>query len=262
MFENPTDPSPGDFEEIPRLLDEIVQALSRSGSEPDSTAEPAIAPVPSIAPGPPEPAREVRRPPPARTSPYLENRLADARVSVVDLRRDIEEVARRTGTLQSAVVSLEDELGRAADELEFARTHGLLDRPHPAGPAPTPLAADGPALRATTRPRPRPSDGPGVRSRASSDGARYPGFTVARYNETMTGLKRRRHLVAIISLAVAAAISAVLVAVAFVSHGPEPPLWLEALPGIWMIPVPFFLLGFRGTHRILQRNHFDLPEVR
>jgi len=78
----------------------------------------------------------------------------------------------------------------------------------------------------------------------------------------MDALKARRPVVAVIALALAAAVSTLLVAVAVVAHEPEPPFWFAALPIVWMIPVPFFVLSFRGTRRILRRNHFDLPQER
>jgi hypothetical protein len=37
--------------------------------------------------------------------------------------------------------------------------------------------------------------------------------------------------------------------------------WIAVLPAIWMIPVPFFVLSFFVTQRVLRRNHLDLPGI-
>jgi len=36
---------------------------------------------------------------------------------------------------------------------------------------------------------------------------------------------------------------------------------LAILPVVWMIPVPFFLVSFRSTHRLLRRERLELSEA-
>ncbi|HYK92860.1 MAG TPA: hypothetical protein VEY07_02305 [Thermoplasmata archaeon] len=262
MLGDPPDPNGAELsdDDVLRILDELTRELG--GPAPAvPRSEPIPRPVETTLPSPPPSPASIL--PPGQTSPYLEDRLEGARGSVRQLRDEVHEVARRAETLSGAVQSLESELGRASDELKFAREHGLL------GPSTAPAASVEPKPvrigRRAREPEGSPSrlpEGHPLASSGSPRGIRYADFTAARYNQTMTELKQRRRVVAAIALITASVVSALLVAVAFVSHGPEPPVWLEALPGIWMIPVPFFMLGFRGTHRILRRNHFDLPEVR
>ena len=228
-----------------RILDELERELRRLPDDPDSS--PYVQEPSEADPGPPEAApEEASTAPPGEVSPYLEDRLAGARVNAVDLGKEAEELSRHAATLQGTVGGLQRELERAEEELQFLRTQRFLSETAP--------PSEPVARRASSSSR-QPAD-------TATRRGRYEGFTAARYNQTMGDLKLRRRRVALASLLVASLVSLLLVWVAFVFHGPEPPLWLEVLPGIWMIPVPFFVLGFRGTHRVLRRNHFDLPEVR
>lgn len=120
-----------------------------------------------------------------------------------------------------------------------------------------------------------PADGPSLESptndvsemvapdHGSSDDAKVSGepfvrFTAARYNLTMDRVGARRRSLASTILVLSAAVATVLVPLAASWHGPSPPIWIEALPLVWLIPVPFFLLAFRGTHRVLARHRFSV----
>lgn len=234
-----------DSDDVLRILDELERELRRLPDEAEVSSPPPETPEAEIEPSS-LPDEEASPSPPGEVSPYLEDRLAGARVNAVDLGREAEELSRRASTLQGTAGGLQRELERAEEELQFLRSQRFLSEPAPPSE---------PAARREPSSSRRGAD-------SVSPRARYEGFTAARYNQTMGDLKLRRRRVAIASLLIAAVVSFLLVWVAFVFHGPEPPLWLEVLPGIWMIPVPFFVLGFRGTHRVLRRNHFDLPEVR
>jgi hypothetical protein len=188
---------------------------------------------------------------------------------VLGLARELREVAERSRTLEHALQSIERELDRAAQEAAFVRAHS--EAPEPAWEEPEPDENAEPSddlfeanevgrTAPISELRRSPAD---LRAEAASlEAARYGEFTVARYNRTMGDLQARRRTVARGVLVAATAISLVLVTLAILAHEPQPPLWLAVLPVIWMVPVPFFVLSFRGTHRVLRRTRFDLPEGR
>lgn len=96
----------------------------------------------------------------------------------------------------------------------------------------------------------------------ASTPAVFERFTVDRYNRTIGALKRRHAPLAAVTLLLSAGIGVVLVEVVLHSPPSTPPAWVAALPLVWLVPLPFFLLAFRGTHRVLERNHLDLPDVK
>lgn len=246
------------------MLDELAETFGQSKDDPTVEDEPvADATEPAASPaagseGPESTEEEVeddRPPAPAgRPSPYLEERLEVAQRLLAGLRGEADDLARRTVGLRWALEAVGSEVTWAASEVAFAREHGLLGL---AAVDAAPPESERPGARAVPSTPATPTE---ARAVASTD-PRYRDFTVQRYNATMGAIKRRRPTVVVVSLLVAAVLSAALIAVAYASHAPEPPWWLAALPGIWMIPVPFFVLSFRGTQRILRRNHFDLPEA-
>jgi hypothetical protein len=150
--------------------------------------------------------------------------------------------------LEAAAVVLEREIGNASQELRFIRT--LSDDSTGGGPstAAAPVRVQPPAPRNRAAPAPP----------APSVPAPYGGFTVARYNSTVAGLKARRVPLQWGTLGLGALISATLVALAVLAKEPMPVWWLAALPAVWMVPVPFFVLSFFGTHRVLRRNHLEI----
>lgn len=188
-------------------------------------------------------------------SPYLEDRLAAARAAADGISSEFEAVQQRTVALGTSVAILRDELSHAAEELAFLRSEGGFDEPSMRSPRSDsigpPVARDGGRASApSTVVGPKDSESPP-----------YNAFTVSRYNETVREVRRRRPRLFGTTLLLAAAISAVLVFLAYRADEAMPVWWLAGLPLVWMIPVPFFVVSFVATHRILADRPFDLPEA-
>ena len=83
-----------------------------------------------------------------------------------------------------------------------------------------------------------------------------------RYNRTVNTLKDRHGTVGALTLLLSALIGLILVEIVLNSPVTYPPVWIAALPLVWIVPLPFFLLSFRGTHRVIYRNHLNLGETR
>lgn len=219
------------------------------GADDEATPDPPAAPA--RRPAVPPITRDVWGSP----SPYLEERLGAATRAVSGVGQQVRELADRTEELQRTIETLEQELNRAAQEVSYIRENGLEGEGTPKLAA---IADETGASRAPARCRSVRTGAPPPVTPPAPE-RRYEGFTAARYNSTMGGLQSRRRRVAAAMLLIAASISFVLVLVAYAAHEATPPLWLAVLPGIWMIPVPFFALSFRGTHRILGGHTFRLP---
>lgn len=242
----------------PRILPSKAQVgttapYRTSGLRSDGRAVPPAAPAPvagvrrpqlrlgmvpeTAAPGQAEP-----------TSPYLEERLVLATASAESLSRELQTLGDRWDRLERSAEVIERELGNAAREIRF-----LQGRP------PGPL---GPETPPAERPRRRSAPASAVASTPGAPSIAPPqpfgAFTIDRYNATVGGLKSRRRSLQLGTLALGAAISLALVALALLAKEPFPAAWLALLPVIWMIPVPFFVLSFLGTHRVLRRNHLNL----
>jgi len=240
-----------------RVLDEIDQLMRELGTRAPAgkaAGNPAPAPVPESPPphaeaAPSRPAIWDESPMAARAvSPYLEERLTLASNSMLSVGQEVRELGERWQRLQGTVELLERELGNASREVEFIRTStGMTDDSRPVGPLPLPTAAPVATPKAKLAPAPLPPGGPS-----------YLGFTAARYNSTIDGLKSRRRRLALWTVVVAAGISTVLVLLTLWAREPMPAWWLAVLPGIWMLPVPFFVLSFFGTQRVLRRNHLNV----
>ncbi|MCI4348156.1 MAG: hypothetical protein L3J97_06025, partial [Thermoplasmata archaeon] len=89
---------------------------------------------------------------------------------------------------------------------------------------------------------------------------RFGRFTVALYNKTVDDLRRRHRIVAPLTVLLSIAIGITVVAVTLLYGAYGSPLWIALLPTVWLIPVPFFALAFRGTQRMLSRDHLRLPD--
>ncbi|MCI4317774.1 MAG: hypothetical protein L3J96_04485 [Thermoplasmata archaeon] len=188
-------------------------------------------------------------------SPYLDDRLAAASEVADALSTEFEAIQQQTNRLGGSVATLREELGRASEELAFLRSGpGFDTQPSQRDRAPR---ADAPTVRPT-----KTSGRSGGPASATDSRPAYDSFTVSRYNETVGEVRRRRRWLFGSTLALATGISAVLVAVAYLAHEPMPPWWLAGLPLVWMIPVPFFLASFVGTHRMLSTHSLELPEAR
>ena len=176
-------------------------------------------------------------------SPYLEERLAIAGSLASELSSRALTVERNLKGLRTALETIEQELGHASEELGFVRSQGLLEESR--------------AEDARTAAISHPS---GLPSRTPAATGSYEDFTVARYNETVGDLHARRRAVGWGAIVLAIAISAILLYLTLRAHEAVPPIWLAVLPLVWMVPVPFFVAAFRGTHRVLRENRLELPE--
>jgi hypothetical protein len=239
-------PNPrSEYQQVHDQLDQLGKDLQPRGG--GGTPAPPLSPEDpppseSLAAGPPETVSDTE------SSPYLEERLAVASGSLSSLGKEVQEMGERWTHLQGTVADLRRELGNAAREVDFIRSAGA------GTPAPGPVSrlSSAPAgSGAVISPSTAPFDG-------GTTSPPYLEFTSTRYNATIDGLKGRRLRLAIWTLVLAALISAALVALALWAREPVPSMWLAVLPAVWMVPVPFFLLSFWGTQRVLRRNHLNV----
>jgi hypothetical protein len=235
--------TPGEYRRVLDQIDQLMRDLRhRSPAEPSEETAPLVSGGLPRSPAPWEEAREFD----PEFSPYFQERLVLASGSLSSLGAEVREMGTRWERLQGTVEHLERELGNAAREAAFIRSTD----PATTGPPPIELPA-----RAAPSVPPAVSEAPRT---TTVEPAPYVRFTAARYNSTIDGLKSRRLRLAVWTLVVAAAISAVLVYVAYTAHEATPPMWLALLPIVWMLPVPFFVLSFLGTQRVLRRNHLNV----
>ena len=239
-------------------LDFLSQALrSARPSSPPPAEEvayvPQVEPAARIEVGPPMDLDETVESIDGSPSPYLEERLANAQEVAVVLSGEFERMERRSTQLRRAAQVLETELRRATEEAVFLRSEDARPpEPAPARPAVPPAAA--PVGRGNPQNAPEEASG--------TEAPPYEQFTVRRYNGTIADLVARRRKLAVISVALSVAISAALLTVTVLAREPIPTPWvLAGLPAVWLIPVPFFVASFRGTHRILSREPLSLPEA-
>ncbi|MCI4327265.1 MAG: hypothetical protein L3K16_06500 [Thermoplasmata archaeon] len=192
----------------------------------------------------------------------MDERLAAARAVASTLSNEFGRMERRQQGLRSSVANLESELARATEELAFLRSNGGFDGPDEEEDD------DGEAAPARTRSPPSVGSSPMAGPRSAETGTAEPSeapsygaFTVARYDATVRDTQSRHGWVAGLTVALAVGISAVLLTITYFAHEAMPVWWLAVLPVIWMIPVPFFLASFRGTHRLLGGKRLDLSEA-
>lgn len=207
----------------------------------------ASAAVPVERADPPEPSGRGPSDPPeaGEPTPFLRVRLTHAQLLSEGIRLEMAELDRRADHLRDAVERLNTEVRAAAEELAFVRS---TDRAAiPLSIVPTRAAVD--LEPAGVAPDPEERSSPFAR------------FTVRRYNETVGPLQRGHRGRSVALLGLAAAISAVLLYLTILSPEPMPGLAIALLPLVWLIPVPFFVAGFRGTHRLLDRHPLELPEA-
>jgi hypothetical protein len=259
----PTETPGGDpvLDEIDRVIEE-VRTRRRVGI----TTE---VPAPRTGSNPtdePESATTDFEEPGGAPSGYLEEHLIDARLSVANMDEEIARLETSSKNLRQRVTTVESDLDRITGEYRFVRNHGWMADPAARIVPPLPPWAESApnedprvlsthaVLGSSGSPTPARLD------LAASSSPVYREFTVDRYNRTIDTLKGRSATLVAITLLLSAAIGAVLVAVVLFSPAVDPPIWVAALPLVWMVPVPYFLYSFRGTHRVLQRNHLNLPE--
>ena len=245
--------------------DETVPAVA-TPPPPEPAPEPILAPpppVPTPIREPTEPALDFPSPPDLWESPnsYLEERLRLADATAEELGRDVRAIAAAWDRVTQNIGTLEEEVRNAHDEMDFIRSSARAwesleagrPLPGPAAPALVPARASPPARA----PAATGADRAAALPLASAP--QYAAFTADRYNRTIGALKSRRRRLAGWTLVTAGAISLALVTITALANDAMPPLWLAVLPAVWMIPVPFFVLSFRGTQRVLRHNHLDVP---
>jgi hypothetical protein len=190
-------------------------------------------------------------------SPYLEERMGGARSAAADLGRALEEIAARSDDLRGTVATLEDQLHRAAREIQFLRREEPTTTPLPL-PA-RPLVRPRETATRVRTPATLPTLAPqAVVAPATATVAPFAEYTTEKYNRSVGVLANQRTKIGTTMLLLAAAISAVLLVITFLSHEPTPAAFVAGLPVIWMIPVPFFVVSFRGTQRVLRTNPMTL----
>jgi hypothetical protein len=222
--------SPGDLRRILDELDRLNDEMRRR--PPAGSPVPAAAPVEPAAPAEWDEGTE----PIPEGSPYLDERLSLASAAMTELGREIRDLGERCQRLQGVAERLEREIGNATLESGFLRSAEDLPEPH---------------VRTATAPTGSPRPAP-------AEPTPYSEFTAARYQTTIGGLRARRRRLAWWTLLLAAGISGVLVYLAVIAHEPMPPIWIAVLPVVWMIPVPFFVISFVSTQRVLRRDRLDL----
>ncbi|MCI4354420.1 MAG: hypothetical protein L3K06_03540 [Thermoplasmata archaeon] len=261
-------------QDVLRELDQLHEEIrGREAVAPPSDTSPVAVPetpMPVVAPTAVPPAAVAPAPHEEPEAPdlwetpssYLEERLRVANAAARDIGRDFRAIDATWSRIVQTIGTLESEVARANEEMGFIRS-GRPQGPIVASaaalaPAPSirPTAGRAPLPRRVSPPVPAAPGRTGARSNAR---AVYAGFTADRYNRTIGDLKSRRRRLAGATLAVAGLISLALVTITALVNEPLPPLWLAVLPAIWMIPVPFFVLSFRGTQRVLRHNHLEVP---
>ncbi len=243
------------LEEVP--LDE--PPATRPPTDVDGARDPGPAPRASLEDAPhAPPAVET----PYAVTPYLEERLRLANVALGGFGAGLDDLDARSASLRETAQTLEQELRQAQRELDFLRGSARLEEERPlATAAPPRTFVDAgverpPSPRVWSTGRVAPGEG-ALRGRPMA-GA-FGEYTTSRYNRTISDLKARRRRLATYTVAFAALISTGLLILTFLAREPMPPLYVAILPAVWMVPVPFFLASFLGTHRVLRRNHLNLP---
>jgi hypothetical protein len=144
------------------------------------------------------------------------------------------------------------ELDRAAQELEFLGSEGGFGFEDTTAPSAGRAEWDESPTDRTKRPAAvSPTDSAHERNSA------FLKFTAQKYDRTVADLHRRRRRLLFWTVGFGIGISAALEVVNYLSHEVMPPIWLAILPAVWLLPVPFFLLAFRGTQRTLKANRLE-----
>jgi hypothetical protein len=195
-----------------------------------------------------EPGSEGSEPKPgdAEYSPYLEEHLGLASVSLVELGAGLRAMSDRWQELQTAAQKLEQQMEGAAQEVEFLREQAGGPTDGSATRGPLLSASEALAARAASREVPA---------------APYEAFTAEKYGRTVAAVQKRRRPLAYWTVGFAALISGALLTFTYLAREATPPLWLAVLPLVWLIPVPFFIVSFLATQRIVAQNALDLKEV-
>ncbi len=229
-----------DPERVLRELDRMDADLKPRRGDPSPAAPaPARSSAASAAP-----YSEDAVPVDAEFSPYLEERLGLASASLVHLGAGLRAIDGQWRDLQVAADRLGQEMEEAAQEIEYLRAR--------AEGASTGVAARGPLISASETLAARAA------SRETPVDAPYSQFTADRYRKTIGSVRMRRRAIAAWTIGLAVVISGALLTFTVLAREATPPLWLAVLPVVWLIPVPFFVVSFRATQRIVAQNSLDL----
>ena len=199
-------------------------------------------------------------------SSYFEEHLLGARQAVGHIQEKVQELQDMSATLLQRVSAAESEIDRITREYLFVRNQARSNGGSPGPPAPS-WSEGEPDERHPSWDEGSPplASGAFTAIHAASAGGTPPvfeGFTVDRYNRTIDSVKAGRTKLVLLTLILSAGVGIALLALVLYSPVVYPPLWVAALPLVWIIPIPYFLLSFRGTQRVLERNHLNLPEAR
>lgn len=237
--EGPLDPAWTDPAKVLTELAQLDADLRSRKSSPVATA-PAPGPQPPVYSEDPAPAA----PSPDQLTPHLEERIELASASLVQLGAGLRAMDDQWRTLRAEADRLEAQMDGAAQELEFLREKGGAS---PAAPGPQALLSS-------------PSEALAARSAAHRPhvDAPYGEFTAERYTRTVRAVKSRRRSMAAWTIGCAVIISGALLTFTYLAHEAAPVLWIALLPLVWLIPVPFFLVSFRATQRIIAQDALDL----
>ena len=265
----PVGSEPSVPEEDPLVLDEIDRIISELQTKRGEPGPPTDEPRPWNVPEPRGEATFGNRDEPGTLpSGYFEEHLEAARNAVGEINQQVGDLQRTSATLRQRVAAAETELDRITREYQFVRNRSNSVPPATSSLPAVPLWSEG-------EPDP-PNPSQPLRGSALSSGSFtairaassagpppvYEAFTVDRYNRTIDSLKGSRTQLVAWTLLLSALIGIVLVLVVLYSPVVHPPIWVAVLPLVWIVPIPYFLLSFRGTQRVLQRNHLNLPEAR
>ena len=252
------------LEEIDRIWYELHRDSSRAAG---SASVIPFDPAKSERVGPEDDIDEPPEPAGARSG-YFEEQLTEAGRSVGGMDDDLARLDSSLRRLRGHLATVRTDLTRIAQEWQYHQRRAWSEE---APGSPASLSSERPSvLLATATGQRSPAAGPArsvaAESSENMDGSPaptppYAAFTVARYNRTMTALKGRRARLAAFTLLLSAGISSALVALVLYSPATHPPIWIAALPLVWVVPIPFFLLSFRGAQRVLGHNHLNLPEA-
>jgi hypothetical protein len=195
---------------------------------------------------------------------YLEDHLAEARLSVADMDDAIGKLTTTAEYLRHRVTLVGSDLDRITREYLVTREREERPVPHSEPPraasaapwATTSIPSAHRSGREPTTPPHRPQSDAG-----SGTPAVYEQFTLERYNQTVGAMASRRGALIGLTLLLSALIGSILVLVVVFSPTASPPFWVAVLPLVWVVPIPFFLLSLRGTHRVLDRTDLRLPRA-
>jgi hypothetical protein len=201
-------------------------------------------------------------------SGYFEEHLEAARRAVGNIDEQVGDLENTSAALRQRVAAAESELDRITREYYFVRSNGGVEGLSAGdGGSSAPWSEDAPSPPVPSG----PSDNSHLASgsftaiqAASADGEApvYERFTVDRYNRTVDSMKAGRTKLVAWTLLLSAIIGVALLALVLYSPVVNPPMWVAVLPLVWIVPIPYFLLSFRGTQRILTRTHLTLPDAK